>query len=1270
MPFDIDTPKMVFEKTTRAIDWVAEEIIRQRNWRSILTLLDVILFLAFNPFQWPFPNLLSLFSQIEQISWFKPTFWFLITAIFILAVVAAAARTNRKSLERVELKLSAIKGLLPFGYEDAEIFNHLERNQSLQECLQAISDGHWRFGVLTGESGAGKTSFLQAGLWPEIEKRKFSCIYVKFSNLDPFESVIRACRKHLPEFGPQTSSTDDHADFLSLLRAAAERDSTPILFLFDQFEQFFVHHKRKSDRTPFVHALVRWFTEMQSLPIKILICIRSDFSDRMNELQKEMKYLLGPTQSFRLEKFEPEQAAEVFCVLAERENLEYDRKFISEMTRQELVDIEDGLISPVDIQVLARMIQRQAVREGRAFNRSTFQRLGGVEGLLDRYLTSTVETRETQARRQAAIKVLLALVDLERNTREGALALGLLRRKLGGELSDAELEDTVAWLRRSDVRLVSPSSESDGEKFELAHERMIPALRRLAGKQLSDADRANQLLDRRTNEWLGNGRHSRYLFSWFELRLINRQRRFITWGKERQAKGDLLAVSKRRFRLRFASAGMVLLLAVAGWIGWHSNVWQTYLIRMELSDYSNSMNDKDTLTSIARAFAYAGASRPALQAVERISKDSDKLSALYGLALYSTESGEKESAVRLLSEAVEMAQRIGEIDHRTSALGIIATSFANLGVKSEDRELLLEAVKTAEQIGEGESKAVALRQIAESFANLGERVKDRALLSEAVEMAQRIGEIDHRTSALGIIATSFANLGVKSEDRELLLEAVKTAEQIGEGESKAVVLRQIAESFANLGERVKDRALLSEAVEIAQRISAIDYRISALKSITACFANLGEKMKDRELLLEGVKTIDRITSKDSKIYALRLTSESFAGLGDEKMADALLSEAIGAAGELSDDYRKTDVLKEFADYFAKLGNKERASALLVDAINQAERLNGDPRQTSTLIAIAASLINLGEKERASLLLSNAIKPAIRLNDDSAKFSALWEITAYFAALGDKERAIAILSEVINKVGQSDFAATFFMEYLVASITKLGDKERATTLLLEAVEVAERITNNYGRAGAFTAIAESFIKLGDKERAIALLSEQIKKAEQISNDSNQTRYLGEVMKSFANLGEKMKDRGLLLEAVKTAEQIGRGDDKVLALIAIVEAFIRFGDKEKASLLLSDAIKTAEQNDPGDSMAAAMGSIAKSAAKLGEYTNDRTLYDKTFNFIERLGDDRDKDGLLDSILTSRLAVVDVGRLRLLASRYGSVGGRARALARILIACSRPE
>jgi hypothetical protein len=82
------------------------------------------------------------------------------------------------------------------------------------------------------------------------------------------------------------------------------------------------------------------------------------------------------------------------------------------------------------------------------------------------------------------------------------------------------------------------------------------------------------------------------------------------------------------------------------------------------------------------------------------------------------------------------------------------------------------------------------------------------------------------------------------------------------------------------------------------------------------------------------------------------------------------------------------------------------------------------------------------------------------------------------------------------------------------------------------------------------------------------------------------------------------------------------------------------------------------------------IAESYAKLAEASNDRTLYDKTFSFIDRVTDDYSRDKILDGILSSKFAVDEVSKLRLLTSYYSGDVGKAKALARILMTCSHPE
>jgi hypothetical protein len=463
-------------------------------------------------------------------------------------------KERQTNFPEVSLRTTAIKGLLPFRHEDAELFASLQRERDIDLCLSAIKDSEFCFGVLSGESGCGKSSFLQAGLWPRLELSPINheAIYVKFSNEDPLESLRRAIidRFHVVE----------ESDFVQLLEVIPNKQPHPTIILIDQFEQFFVHQKRSQEREPLIRAFTAWYRNSPKLPVKILVCIRGDFSDRLIEFQSSMGYALGPRQCFRLEKFEAKEASQIIGVMAGQEGLTCDETFIEAMCAEKLANPDDGLVSPVDIQILAWMIKGQRTSEERAFTRKAYQKLGGVEGLLERFLSHVLKARESEARRQAAVKILLALINLERNTRAGLMSLEQIESKQAGTLRSSEVEEAVNWLSREDIRLVFSSKRDDETVgYELAHERLIPAIRRLAGRQLSHVDQANRLLDQRVNEWLGNDRNRRYLLRRREWRLIEKQRPYLVWGPQQTFKEELLARSKKRSRRRLIIWTIILL---------------------------------------------------------------------------------------------------------------------------------------------------------------------------------------------------------------------------------------------------------------------------------------------------------------------------------------------------------------------------------------------------------------------------------------------------------------------------------------------------------------------------------------------------------------------------------------------------------------------------------------------------------------------------------------------------------------------------------------
>ncbi len=300
----------------------------------------------------------------------------------------------------------------------------------------------------------------------------------------------------------------DKDSLIGVLRKVAESLDQPLILLLDQFEQFFVHHKRKEQRQPFIQSLTDWYQGDRTLSVRIVVSVRSDLMYLLDELHQALGYSLAPQDVFRLEKFTPTAESRVLKAIAKTEGLTFNCDFVTELAQAELANREDGLISPVDLQILAWMIERQTADELRAFNRSAFEKFGGVEGLLQRFLERTLEARVTEGQRQSVVKVLLALTDLERQV-------------------------------RGDVRLITPQ-ENGVVAYELAHERLIPALMRQSGKELSAADKANQLMDRRVNEWLGNRCNKRYYFGTRELWLLRQQQPYLVRGAKREQKKNLL----------------------------------------------------------------------------------------------------------------------------------------------------------------------------------------------------------------------------------------------------------------------------------------------------------------------------------------------------------------------------------------------------------------------------------------------------------------------------------------------------------------------------------------------------------------------------------------------------------------------------------------------------------------------------------------------------------------------------------------------------------
>jgi hypothetical protein len=190
----------------KSIDWGAV-VLRRTNWATRLLLLSTLLLATFNTIF--LRNILDLSTGAQLSKNYSLYFWLAISAAFILAAVSLWRARPKKAPALTLAAPSAIKGLLAFDMADEEVFARLQRHNELLECAQAITGQNFRFGILSADSGNGKTSFLQAGLLPTLQKRGHHCVYLKFAELDPVISIKQALSGRLSPGTPSDATISE-----------------------------------------------------------------------------------------------------------------------------------------------------------------------------------------------------------------------------------------------------------------------------------------------------------------------------------------------------------------------------------------------------------------------------------------------------------------------------------------------------------------------------------------------------------------------------------------------------------------------------------------------------------------------------------------------------------------------------------------------------------------------------------------------------------------------------------------------------------------------------------------------------------------------------------------------------------------------------------------------------------------------------------------------------------------------------------------------------
>ncbi|MEA5533593.1 tetratricopeptide repeat protein [Crocosphaera sp. XPORK-15E] len=919
----VETVQQTTETLSKFVQWIAE-LIRRRNWFTLLLLINVVLILFCTP-GGIVPQFLNSAFSFQLPEFYSSIFWVVVGVIFLAAIAVAVITMPplSKDTAQTPVERQAIKGLLSFTATDAEIFSQLERNQDIKNCLRILNDANFRIGILWGESGCGKTSFLQAGLIPELTKiDRDQGIYIQFSDKDPLITIKKTLNR---ELNLNLSIEEiEQLDLIDVFNESIRIAEKSLILFFDQFEQFFVHYQSADARHPFINALKNWY-QNEEIPVKILMSFRSDLFYQQYEIQQFLDYSLDSKNNIKLKKFSVEQATNVLEVIANTENIEFERKDIQSFVEQELIDQgkdkSDEPISPVDIQILSLVIGNQKTTENRKFDKIALNKIGRFEGLLYQYLEERLTLREqsaTAAQKEAIMKLLLELIDSNGLTRSGSFTLVQLQEKLG-TMGTKEVKDAIRWLEQE--RLIMPLRHEDETVYQLAHERMIPAVLKLSGKILPKAYKANELLNKQVKIWIDSNYNPRYLLNLRELWLIEQQKSYLMWGDRQPQKERLIQKSKRRIYRNFGIFGAIVVLVMGIW-GWfnHTTTGQLTQIRWKLANTTQQSSANSQAQAVA-AFAKDRQFDKATKFANSIQNSSSKASALSAIAVAIGKLNQLPDAQKLLGQALKAAESLEDSSYKASALTAIAVAYGKLNQLPDAQKLLGQALKAAESIiQDSSSKASALTAIAEAIGKLNQLPEAQNLLQQALMAAESLENSYFKADALRAIAVAYGKLNQLPEAQNLLQQALMAANSIQNLSDKAYALRAIAVAYGKLNQLPEAQKLLGQALMAANSIQNSSDKAYALREIAVAYGKLNQLPEAQKLLGQALMAANSIQNSSDKAYALREIAVAYGKLNQLPDAQKLLGQALMAAESLEDSDSKANALIAIAEAEANLKN--------------------------------------------------------------------------------------------------------------------------------------------------------------------------------------------------------------------------------------------------------------------------------------------------------------------------------------------------------------
>jgi WD40 repeat protein/predicted Ser/Thr protein kinase len=349
------------------------------------------------------------------------------------------------------------------AYTETDTLPGTERKRQARRLVTSIKDPSFRFGVVSGDVGCGKTSLLQSEVRRLLRTENITPILLSRAQLGDAKDIAGVCRAIKSAVSPVGGS------------------QTSILIV-DQIEEILIRFPDREARAKLGEAfggIIR-----AELPCKVVCAIRKDYFLDLYDLGAAMGIEVRPTLMLR--NFMPDEAKEVIQECAAEEALTLTDELVGTI----VADLtKEGQVRPPELQIVCTALTAN-------FTARNYKDLGGAKGILEAYLVLTLETSADQ---DIARLLLRQMCDFERRAKAEPKTANELAQAIGPRQSD--LETTTRLVQQVlDHFARSRLASMVGGKYSLIHDYWVALIYDATIHDRTEKEKADELLRRHLHE--------------------------------------------------------------------------------------------------------------------------------------------------------------------------------------------------------------------------------------------------------------------------------------------------------------------------------------------------------------------------------------------------------------------------------------------------------------------------------------------------------------------------------------------------------------------------------------------------------------------------------------------------------------------------------------------------------------------------------------------------------------------------------------------------